>query len=79
MTLDGVHGGRMFCIPSSPFSGTRYNYFHVRIAWHVRQVAGGRQFSLMKIAEHGGHTGPHKDGWGIVYSVKSILAFYPEF
>jgi predicted glutamine amidotransferase len=24
-------------------------------------------FSLMKFAEHGGHTGPHQDGWGIGY------------
>ena len=24
-------------------------------------------FSLMKFAEHGGHIGPHKDGWGIGY------------
>lgn len=24
-------------------------------------------FSLMKFAEHGGHTGPHEDGWGIGY------------
>lgn len=23
--------------------------------------------SLMKLAEHGGHTGPHKDGWGVAY------------
>jgi len=24
-------------------------------------------FSLMKFAEHGGHTGPHRDGWGVVF------------
>jgi len=24
-------------------------------------------FSLMQFAEHGGHSGPHKDGWGIGY------------
>lgn len=24
-------------------------------------------FSLMKFAEHGGFTGPHRDGWGIAY------------
>jgi len=24
-------------------------------------------FSLMKFAEHGGNTGPHRDGWGIAY------------
>lgn len=23
--------------------------------------------SLMRLAEHGGHTGPHKDGWGVAY------------
>jgi glutamine amidotransferase len=23
--------------------------------------------SLMKLAEHGGHTGPHRDGWGVAY------------
>jgi glutamine amidotransferase len=23
--------------------------------------------SLMRLAEHGGHTGPHRDGWGVAY------------
>ena len=23
--------------------------------------------SLMKLAEHGGHSGPHRDGWGVAY------------
>jgi len=23
--------------------------------------------SLMRLAEHGGHSGPHRDGWGVAY------------
>lgn len=30
-------------------------------------VAATVNISLMKLAEHGGHTGPHRDGWGVAY------------
>ena len=41
-------------------------------------VAATVNISLMKLAEHGGHTGPHRDGWGVAYYEGSDLRLIKE-